>query len=97
MPLSTYVTDENLFSVHGQLELGMNFSVNQKVKHRGRGNPRTREKYTRALFEKKVGGAKSFREKPRLPYGIRISEEKKKGEEEEEEEGGKKKFIRGAP
>ncbi len=53
------------------------------------------------MFEKKVGGAKSFREKPRLLYGIRITKEKKKGEEEEEEEeeGGKKekKFIRGAP
>jgi hypothetical protein len=38
------------------------------------------------LFEKKVGGTKSFREKPRLLYGIRITKEKKKGEEEEEEE-----------
>jgi hypothetical protein len=47
------------------------------------------------LFEKKVGGTKSFREKPRLLYGIRITKEKKKGEEEEEEEeeGEKRKEI----
>ncbi len=84
-------------TAHGQLELGMIFSVNQKVKHRRREREdENKGEYTRALFEKKVGGAKSFREKPRLPYGTRITEEKKRGEKKEKKKG-EKKFIRGAP
>ena len=57
--------------------------MNQKVKPTHTVREREREnkgEYARALFEKKVGGAKSFREKRDLvyPYGIRITEEKKK-------------------
>ena len=63
--------------------------MNQKVKHTHSAREREIEnkgEYARALFEKKVGGAKSFREKRDLvyPYGIRITEERKK-------KGGKKK------
>ena len=71
--------------------------MNQKVEHTHTHTVREREnkgEYARALFEKKVGGAKSFREKRDLvyPYGIRITEEKKKGEKRKE----KQKFIRSA-